>query len=76
MALKTIDAKTLKTWLDNNEAVLVDVRESAEHAAENITGATLLPLGGVSKSALPPLFGDSPPWSESLIPLFSLKIAT
>jgi rhodanese-related sulfurtransferase len=54
MALKTIDAKTLKTWLDNNEAVLVDVREPAEYAAENITGATLLPLGSVSKSALPP----------------------
>lgn len=57
MALKTIDAKTLKTWLDNNEAVLVDVREPAEHAAENITGATLLPLGSVSKSALPTCAG-------------------
>jgi rhodanese-related sulfurtransferase len=57
MALKTIDAKTLKSWLDNNEAVLVDVREPAEHAAENIKGATLLPLGNVSKSALPPCAG-------------------
>ena len=57
MALKTIDAKTLKTWLDNNEAVLVDVREPAEHTAENITGATLLPLGSVSKSKLPPCSG-------------------
>ena len=30
MALKTIDAKTLKTWLDNNQAVLVDVRTAGE----------------------------------------------
>jgi len=57
MALKSIDAKKLKIWLDNNEAVLVDVREPAEHAAENIKGATLLPLGSVSKSALPPCVG-------------------
>ncbi|MBN8543698.1 MAG: rhodanese-like domain-containing protein [Alphaproteobacteria bacterium] len=57
MALRSIDAKTLKTWMDTNEAVLVDVREPAEHAAENITGATLLPLGSVSKSALPPYAG-------------------
>lgn len=57
MALKTIDAKTLKSWLNNNEAVLVDVREPAEYAAENITGATLLPLGSLSKAALPPCAG-------------------
>lgn len=57
MPLKTIDTKILKTWLDNNEVVLVDVREPAEHAAENIKGATLLPLGSVSKSTLPPLIG-------------------
>jgi len=57
MALKTVDAKTLRTWLDSNEAVLLDVREPAEHAAENISGATLLPLGNVNKSALPPCAG-------------------
>lgn len=57
MTLKSIDVKTLKTWLDNNEAVLVDVREPAEHSAENITGATLLPLGSISKSALPQCAG-------------------
>lgn len=54
MAIKTIDAATLKQWLDKGEAVLVDVREPAEHAAENIKGAALLPLSSVSKSALPP----------------------
>lgn len=53
MAIKTIDAKTLKNWLDNNEAVLIDVREPAEHYAENIKGATLLPLSHLRKDALP-----------------------
>lgn len=53
MTLKTIDVPTLKRWMDNNEAVLVDVREPAEYAAEHIAGARLLPLSKVQKSALP-----------------------
>ncbi len=57
MTLKTIDAKTLKNWLDKNEAILIDVREPAEHTAENIAGSLLLPLGKVSKSALPDCTG-------------------
>lgn len=53
MTIKTVDAATLKRWMDSGEAVVVDVREPAEHAAENISGATLLPLGGIRKSDLP-----------------------
>lgn len=53
MPIKTVDANTLKRWLDNDEALVLDVREPAEHAAENIAGATLLPLSKVNKSALP-----------------------
>lgn len=53
MSVKNIDAKTLKKWLENNEAVVVDVREPAEHAAEKISGSNLLPLANVCKSALP-----------------------
>jgi len=53
MSVKNIDAKTLKKWLENNEAVVVDVREPAEHEAEKISGANLLPLANVCKSALP-----------------------
>jgi rhodanese-related sulfurtransferase len=48
-----VDAATLKTWLDTGEAVLVDVREPAEHAAEHIPAATLLPLGKACLGALP-----------------------
>lgn len=57
MSLHVVDVKTLKSWLERGEALLVDVREPAEHAAENIHGATLLPLGSVSKSTLPPHAG-------------------
>ena len=53
MSIKTVDAQTLKQWLANNEAVVVDVREPAEHASEKIEGAVLLPLAQVSKKALP-----------------------
>lgn len=53
MPLKIVDANTLKNWLDKGEAVLVDVREPAEHEAESIPGATLLPLSTVSKATLP-----------------------
>lgn len=53
MPIKIVDANTLKRWIDSGKAVVVDVREPAEHAAENISGATLLSLGGISKSKLP-----------------------
>ena len=53
MPVKTIDAKTLKKWLENNEAIVVDVREVAEHEAEKISGSNLLPLANVCKSSLP-----------------------
>ena len=53
MTVKNIDAKTLKKWLENNEAIVVDVREPAEHDAEKISGSNLLPLAKVCKSSLP-----------------------
>lgn len=52
MPMKTVDATTLKRWMDSGEAVVVDVREPAEHAAEKIDGATLVPLSTVTKSAI------------------------
>ncbi len=57
MPLSTIDANTLKTWLDSGEAVLVDVREPGEHQAESIPGAVSLPLGRICKDALPEMAG-------------------
>ncbi|MFZ4541468.1 MAG: rhodanese-like domain-containing protein [Rickettsiales bacterium] len=53
MPIQTIDAPTLKSWLDKGEAVLVDVREPAEYEAAHIAGALLMPLARVSKNTLP-----------------------
>ena len=53
MPMKTVDAATLKRWIDAGEAVVMDVREPAEHAAEKIHGTTLVPLGTVTKSSVP-----------------------
>ncbi|MBI1275187.1 DUF2892 domain-containing protein [bacterium] len=50
--MKTIDAATLKQWLDKGEALLLDVREPAEHAACCIDNAHLMPLGKLSKQSL------------------------
>lgn len=54
---RTVDATTLQSWLDRGEAVLIDVREPAEHAAQSIHGAVSLPLGKVRLSALPAATG-------------------
>lgn len=57
MPIESVNAATLKQWLDNGEAVLVDVREPAEHAAEHIAGAMLVPLGTVCQQRLPECAG-------------------
>lgn len=57
MPIKTVDATTLKRWLDDNEAVLIDVREPAEHNAEKINAATLIPLSTMCEKTLPETFG-------------------
>lgn len=41
---KTIDAKTLHTWLSENFAILIDVREPDEFKAGHIPQALSLPL--------------------------------
>lgn len=48
-----VDARTLKSWLDRDEAVLVDVREPAEHVRERIAGAVLAPLSRLEADPLP-----------------------
>ncbi len=53
MTTQTVDPATLKEWLDAGLAVLVDVREPAEYAAEHVEGAALVPLATVERAALP-----------------------
>jgi rhodanese-related sulfurtransferase len=55
MQIKNIDSTTLEKWLKNDEAILVDVREPSEHAAEKISNANLLPLSNISTNRLPEL---------------------
>lgn len=53
MTIKNIDAKTLKNWLDNDQAILIDVRQPAEHRSQNISHAKLIPLDQICKEKLP-----------------------
>ena len=58
MSIRTIDAPTLKSWMDSREAFVLDVREPAEYASEHIAGAELMPLGTLQKTNLPKLAGQ------------------
>ncbi|MDB2550327.1 rhodanese-like domain-containing protein [Rickettsiales bacterium] len=53
--INNIDPITLKDWLDNNEAVLIDVREVIEYKTCSIPNSTHLPLSQVTidKAHLP-----------------------
>lgn len=53
--IKNIDCPTLKNWLDNKEAVLIDVREKFEFRSCSIQDAINLPLSQVTidKAHLP-----------------------
>ncbi len=52
-AVREVDAKTVKAWIDAGEAVLFDVREAEEHARERIPGASLSPLSKFDPASLP-----------------------
>jgi len=49
----TIDAQTLKQWLDKQSVILIDVREPGEFAGERIPGATLVPLSQFDPHKIP-----------------------
>jgi rhodanese-related sulfurtransferase len=51
--LQEIDAKTLKSWLDQDKAVLIDIREADEYAREHIAGSRLVPLSGFNPNDFP-----------------------
>lgn len=50
--LQAIDAVTLKNWLENKEALLIDVREPGEFAGEHIAGSKLIPLSDFDPTAI------------------------
>ena len=51
--LQEINAITLKKWLDKQEALLIDVREPGEFAAEHISGAKLMSLSRFDPTVIP-----------------------
>lgn len=51
--LQEINAVTLKKWLDQKEALLIDVREPGEYAAEHIAGAKLISLSQFDSTVIP-----------------------
>jgi rhodanese-related sulfurtransferase len=53
MAVPTIDPQTLRQWQAEGSAILVDVREPAEHRASRIPTARLAPLSRLRCADLP-----------------------
>lgn len=52
-----IGAEVARQWLDEGQAVLIDVREPGEYAAAHIPGAHLVPLSKLCGKALPDCAG-------------------
>lgn len=46
--IKIVNVKELKKWIDNNEAIIVDVREVDEYAQGHIDIAVNIPLKTIS----------------------------
>ncbi|MFT7088107.1 MAG: rhodanese-related sulfurtransferase [Rickettsiales bacterium] len=57
MNIKSIDCATLNSWIENEEVVLVDVREIYENETVRIDNSTLIPVGNVDEDKLPELNG-------------------
>jgi rhodanese-related sulfurtransferase len=51
--LQTIDATTLKQWLDRKSVTLVDVREPAEYAGEHLANSVLVSLSKFDPQKIP-----------------------
>lgn len=58
IAVPAIDPPTLKTWLDQNAAVVLDVREPVEYQTERLAGSILMPLSTFDPAKLPPITPD------------------
>ncbi len=56
-SVRSADIHTIKRWVDANEILLVDVRETAEFDKEHIAGALLLPMSSFDAEIFPVLPG-------------------
>ena len=50
--MKRVDAKTLKSWLDSGEVILIDVRTHEEYEEAAIPGALHIPLSSFDPANL------------------------
>jgi len=57
--VQAADVRQIKDWLDRNEILLVDVRETSEYDVEHIAGALLLPLSSFDAEFFPTLPGKT-----------------
>ncbi len=55
--VQTVVPADLKQWVDDGDAVLIDVREPDEFGTGHIPGARLLPLGVIDTECVPDEFG-------------------
>lgn len=53
MTIENLEPTDIARWLAERAVVLIDVRETAEYAAERIHGALLFPLSTFDPRALP-----------------------
>ncbi len=51
--LRKVKPTTAKKWIDENEAILIDVREPDEYVREHIPEAHLVPLSGFNPDDFP-----------------------
>ncbi len=56
--VKMVDVATALHWINSGAAVVVDVRERHEFAAQHIPGAQLLPLSEFDPSKMPAVGED------------------
>lgn len=54
-AVQAADVHQVNDWLERNEILLVDVRETSEYEKEHIAGAVLLPLSSFEPDMFPTL---------------------
>ncbi|MDP7028613.1 MAG: rhodanese-like domain-containing protein [Phycisphaerales bacterium] len=57
LGVQAVSVEELKQWIDDGDAVLVDVREPDEFGAGHIPSARLLPLGVIESESVPDEFG-------------------
>lgn len=56
-AVDPVDVRQIHDWLEGNEILLVDVRETSEYEVEHISGALLLPMSSFDPETFPQVPG-------------------